>query len=270
MATAAVEVPSSNRMLPGSHTLGPVYYPECASPPQLDAESVVTQWLSLFNSHLRRGDFSLAKVFLDQSYWRDLLCLTWDFHTLSGLKNISSFLNTQSQGSRITSLAIDKTSDVGRPTVSSIDFGGTLKGIQSFLTVETDVGRGRGLVRLVQDLDDGGTWKAFTLFTSLKELKGHEELIGERRPTGVMHGSHPGRKNWKERRNAEANFEDGLEPTVIIVGQFCIPGEDRIKLTFDVKRLWPRGTDGSCTIKTARHCDSYSRSKPLCWRQLAQ
>ncbi|MCJ1282467.1 hypothetical protein MMC26_001790 [Xylographa opegraphella] len=218
MATAAVEVLSSNRMLPGSHALDPVLYPRPTDLSQLDAESVVTGWLSLSNDHLQSGASDLSKVFLSESYWRDLLCLTWDFHTLSGRENISSILKAQSKGSRITSLAIDQTSYVGKPTVASVDFGGTLKGIQSFLTVETDVGRGRGLVRLVQDPDDGGKWKAFTLFTSLKELKGYEEFIEERRPTGVIHGSHPGRKNWKERRDAEVNFEDGLEPSVIIVG----------------------------------------------------
>ena len=220
MATAAVEVSPSNRMLPGSHALDQVQYPKSVDLSQVKPEAVVTEWLSLFNDHLQSGTPSLLKVFLNESYWRDLLCLSWDFHTLSGLKNISSFLKTQSKGSRIKSLAIDQTSVVGKPTVASVDFGATLKGIQSFLTVETDVGRGRGLVRLVQDPDDGNKWKAFTLFTSLKELKGYEEAIGERRPTGVTHGSHPGKKNWKERKDAEANFEDGLEPTVIIVGEF--------------------------------------------------
>ncbi|MCJ1420859.1 hypothetical protein MMC32_007218 [Xylographa parallela] len=218
MASAAVEIPSSNRKLPGSHTLDQVHYPQSASLSQLDPESRVTEWLSLFNNHLQSAAFSLSQVFLKDSYWRDLLCLTWDFHTLSGLEDISSLLRVHGKDPRIKSLAIDHTSDEGKPKIASVDYGGTLKGIQSFLIVETDVGRGRGLVRLVQDLDDGGKWKAFTLFTSLKELKGHEELIGERRPSGVIHGSHPGRKNWKERRNAEMNFEDGLEPTVIIVG----------------------------------------------------
>ena len=222
MASAAVEIPSSNRKLPGSHTLDPVHYPQSASLSQLDPESRVTEWLSLFNKHLQSAAFSLSQVFLKDSYWRDLLCLTWDFHTLSGLEDISSLLRVHGKDPRIKSLAIDHTSDEGKPKIASVDYGGTLKGIQSFLIVETDVGRGRGLVRLVQDLDDGGKWKAFTLFTSLKELKGHEELIGERRPSGVIHGSHPGRKNWKERRNAEMNFEDGLEPTVIIVGQSSV------------------------------------------------
>jgi hypothetical protein len=49
-----------------------------------------------------------------------------------------------------------------------VDFTGKIMGVQSFLTVETDVGRGRGLVELLQDQQDGGKWKAFTLFTTMR------------------------------------------------------------------------------------------------------
>ena len=88
----------------------------------------------------------------------------------------------------------------------------------SFLTIETDVGRGRGLVRLLQDQEDG-KWKAFTLFTTMHELKGHEETVRGRRPNGVIHGGQPGRKNWQERRKATENFEGDIEPTVLILGK---------------------------------------------------
>ncbi len=47
----------------------------------------------------------------------------------------------------------------------------------SFLTIETDMGRGTGLVGLLHDPEDGGKWKAFTLFTAMHELKGHEETV---------------------------------------------------------------------------------------------
>jgi len=89
--------------------------------------------------------------------------------------------------------------------------------VQAFLKVDTDVGRGAGLVRLVQE---NGTWKVFTLFTYLTELKGHEEAVGKKRPNGVEHGEHISRKNWLDRRNAEENFENGQEPTVLILGEF--------------------------------------------------
>lgn len=78
------------------------------------------------------------------------------------------------------------------------------------------VGRGEGLVRLVQE---GSSWKVFTIFTYLKEIKDHEEHIGKQRPHGVVHGEHASQKNWLDRRKAEQNFEDGLEPTVVIMGE---------------------------------------------------
>jgi len=98
-----------------------------------------------------------------------------------------------------------------------VDFHGEVKGVGSFLIIETDVGRGRGIVRLLQDHD--GKWKAFTLFTAMHELKGHEETVRGNRPHGVDHGGKPGRKNWQERRNATENFDGELEPTVLILGK---------------------------------------------------
>ena len=92
----------------------------------------------------------------------------------------------------------------------------------SFLNVETDVGMGVGIVRLLQDQQDGGKWKAFTLFTAMRELKGHEETVRGNRPHGVAHGGTPGRKNWQERRTATENFEE-MEPTVLILGTYtCV------------------------------------------------
>lgn len=89
--------------------------------------------------------------------------------------------------------------------------------VQAFLRIETDVGKGDGIVRLVYDQ---GSWKAYTLFTCLKELKGHEESVGKNRPQGVEHGEHTSSLNWLDRRKAEQNFDDGLEPTVLILGKF--------------------------------------------------
>jgi putative flavoprotein involved in K+ transport len=65
---------------------------------------------------------------------------------------------------------------------------------EAWFTFETLVSRGKGLLRL----RDG---KAWTLWTTIVELKGFEEAKGERRPKGVEHGSYKGRKTWKESRD---------------------------------------------------------------------
>jgi hypothetical protein len=76
-----------------------------------------------------------------------------------------------------------------------------------------------GLAKLVQQ---GGKWKAFTLFTLMRELKGHEESVASRTPQGVDHGGKPGRKNWLECRVADANYESS-EPAVLILGERNAP-----------------------------------------------
>ena len=53
--------------------------------------------------------------------------------------------------------------------------------IEAWLEFETEVGRGRGHLRL----RDGSAW---TLLTTLYELKGHEEPRGRQRPMGAEHG----------------------------------------------------------------------------------
>lgn len=219
MATAAVQVASSNYVVPGSHPLTQASYPRSTITAPPDAEAILTDWVGSFNRLIRNGDSHLSSLFLGECYWRDLLCLTWNFHTLQGCEKIASLVKDQRKGWRIRSIGVDKASDVGKPKVSAVDFEGTLKGVQSFLTVDTDVGTGRGLVRLLPDVEDGGKWKAFTLFTTLQELKGHEELIHERRPTGLERDAQCKGQNWKERRTAEENFEGGREPAVLIVGR---------------------------------------------------
>ena len=142
--------------------------------------------------------------------------MSWDFHCLNGFDKVIAQLKQSNNGLRIKSLALDKSSTLRSPTATIFDADGKVHMVQTFLTVETDVGNGAGIVRLVQD---EGKWKVFTLFTFLKELKGHEELVGKKRPFGVEHGEHASRKNWLDRRNAEKNFDNEQEPTVLILGK---------------------------------------------------
>jgi hypothetical protein len=137
---------------------------------------------------------------------------------LKNTEAMASFLSSHPKKCRLVSLALDDSSAMRRSTIASVDFVGEVKGISSFLTLETDVGKGRGIVRLCKDSNDG-QWKAFTLFTAMHELNGYEETLRHRRPDGVQHGGNPGRKNWKDRREIESQYLDGREPTVLIIGR---------------------------------------------------
>lgn len=217
MASPEIQIPASNVVVPGSHHLTPFSFPQPSKTIPLNVAEIVSTWVSSFNNVAQNGDSELSGLFLKTSYWRDLLCLMWDFQNLQGLEKITSVLKKQGNGWRIKSVKIDDSNDLRKPIFSTFDVEGAVKGVQSFLTVETDVGRGRGIVRLLQDDQDYGKWKVFTLFTTLEELAGFEEFVNERRPAGVQHGAQFERKNWKETRSAQEEYEE-LEPAVLIIG----------------------------------------------------
>ena len=214
MATqTVVEVPSSDRVEPGSFPLQLATLPS-SSPAPRDASSVAESWVASFNKVLGRPELAnISEVFLPESYWRDQLCLSWDFHCLQGPEKIASLIKNSKDGCRISSVGLDKSTELRSPVTSTL---GEAPVIQTFLTIETDVGYGKGVVKLA---NDSGTWKAFTLFTFLERLRGHEEATGKKRPNGVEHGEHTSRKNWLDRRNAEEEFEGGEEPSVLIIGE---------------------------------------------------
>ena len=66
---------------------------------------------------------------------------------------------------------------------------------EAWFTFTTSVGRGKGLVRLI---DEDGI-KAWTVLTSLQEITGHEEPRGTRRVKGAEHGVDAERKSWSEK-----------------------------------------------------------------------
>ncbi|KAL8956106.1 MAG: hypothetical protein Q9183_006414, partial [Haloplaca sp. 2 TL-2023] len=218
MATAAV-LQSHNRVEIGSSQLAPASYPDTGPLAAVDANAVAAEWVEQFNSAFAGQEFAAVKtLFSDGAVWRDQLCLSWDYHSLNGPDKITSFLKSTPGGSRLKTIAIDGSNATRKPDLAAVDFKGKVNGVSAFLTVETDVGRGRGLVRLLQDPQHGNKWKAFTLFTAMHELRGYEEMVGGNRPQGVDHGGHVGRKNWQERRIATENYEGDLEPTVLILG----------------------------------------------------
>lgn len=210
-----VEVPSSDRVEPGSFPLRLAILPITVSQPPSDANSIAESWVAAFNKSLGSPQLTnISGVFLDESYWRDQLCLSWDFHCLQGPAKIAALLEQSKEGSRLRSVSLDKSTALREPKARRIGSG--THAVRAFLTVVTDVGYGKGVVNLV---NENSEWKAFTLFTFLEGLTGHEEDTGRKRPNGVKHGEHASRKNWLDRRNAEEDLEGGEEPTVLILGK---------------------------------------------------
>jgi hypothetical protein len=142
--------------------------------------------------------------------------MSWDFrsyHSRNSIREMIQRNNTEKVGLQNFRLEAGKEVSLEQ----SPEFGDC---IRAFFVFETKIGRGRGVLRLSpEDGKDGCgcIWKAFTFYTSLQELKGHEEKIGKNRPIGVKHGEHSGRLTWLEQRNKVKDMQ-GMEPTVLIIG----------------------------------------------------
>lgn len=275
MATAAVQLPtpSYNRVEVGSCQLKAASFPELeSSPPPIDIYDIASKWAADLTTALTSDISGINHLFLNESYWRDQLGLSWDYHTLHGPDGMISFLRKAPNGSRIKAVEVDSSSDFRKPNAAPVDFDGKLKGIASFLKVETDVGRGRGIVRLLQDAKDG-KWKAFTLFTAMHELKGCEEMAYKNRPNGVDHGGKPGRKVGKSIPETRCiTFKPlGSDVGVELAGT---PYGDR-----EFRRRsgaycpnpwsWSGGVDFGRTIATIAGTYFDCRQEPTNWRQLA-
>jgi Pyridine nucleotide-disulphide oxidoreductase len=180
------------------------------------AESVATtaeNWLARFDRALTRPDDALlATLFHPESYWRDVLALTWRIKTVTGAAAILSGLKGHVGRARPSSFRID----ADRTAPRRVTRAGT-DAIETIFRFETVEGRGSGVLRLVPDTDDHETFKAWTLFTALDEIKDHEEQLGKSRPSGKVYSRDFRGPNWLDIRKAAAEYAD-RDPTVLVVG----------------------------------------------------
>lgn len=169
------------------------------------------RWVEAFGAALERPDLALLDtLFLPDGWWRDLLTFTWDLRTFHGTEAMRCGVGARVAEVGATGFGL---TEGKQPVVVSTDDGPQL---HLFFDFETAVARGRGFARLVPG-DTEDTWRAWTVLTQMRELKGHEELSGPRRPAGAEHGERVGRKNWLDRRAEKRDFVDE-DPTVLIVG----------------------------------------------------
>jgi hypothetical protein len=179
-------------------------------------ETVATaaqNWLTKFEPALVRPDDVLLKtLFHADSYWRDLLAITWRIQTVNGAEAILSGLKARTGSVRPTAFRIDPHRGAARHVARA----GT-EAIEAIFTFETAEGRGNGVLRLTPDGGDGNTLKAWTLLTALDEIKGYEEQLGRSRPQRKIYSRDFRGPNWLDLRKAAAAYVD-REPTVLVVG----------------------------------------------------
>ncbi len=157
----------------------------------------VRAWLTAFEAALHDRDIPrAAALFGADSFWRDLVAFSWNITTVEGPDGVTDLLATRLDDVDPGGFTID-----GEPAEAD---GVT----EAWLRFETRVGRGTGHLRL----RDGRAW---TLLTTLRELKGFEEG----RPQGVEHELRPRRRSWREERETEERtlgYEQ--QPYVVVIG----------------------------------------------------
>src|SRR5438445_2137754 len=178
-----------------------------------DSSVAVDNWLTQFEEALAKPDDGLLKtLFHPDSYWRDVLALSWNIQTLNGAAAILNELKIHAGRAAPSGFAIDP----GRRAPRKVMRAGT-NAIEAIFKFETRVGRGSGIIRLTPDAADGNTLKAWTLLTELGELKGFEEQLGVARPRGNAYSRDFRGLTWLDRRKHSAGYAD-RDPTVLVIG----------------------------------------------------
>ena len=178
-----------------------------------DISVAAENWLTRFESALAApDDDALAALFHPDSFWRDVLALSWNLQTINGrdaiLKELK-VLTTQAAPSRFRI-------DPDRAAPRRVSRAGA-NSIEAIFKFETSLGRGSGILRLIPDEADRNTLKAWTLLTTLDELKGFEEQQGVTRPRGQAYSRDFRGPNWLDLRKAAVRYAD-REPDVLVVG----------------------------------------------------
>jgi putative flavoprotein involved in K+ transport len=172
-----------------------------ASPAKLSPQERVDAWLADFEAALAARDINrVVGKFAVDSFWRDLIAFTWNIKTVEGRDGIADMLTARLADTDPSGFRTREAPTAAGETTSA------------FIEFETAVGRGVGHLRLKGE-------QAWTLLTTMQELKGHEERKGPKRVLGAMHGSEPDTRSWAEKRlDEERTLGYSEQPYIVVVG----------------------------------------------------
>ena len=175
-----------------------------------DLESVASAWLDRLAAALSaESPEPLADLFARECHWRDLLAFQWDLRTVSGADAIAARLLPLARAAHPRQVILAE----GRTRPRAVRRAGT-DALEVLFTFETDTGPCNGVVRLVPE---AGTHRAWTLMTSLDEIRGHEDPANGKRWQDVDWKRNFGGENWLDRRRKAVAYADH-DPAVLVVG----------------------------------------------------
>jgi thioredoxin reductase len=176
------------------------------------APAQAESWLGEFEATLQANDAAAAAaLFLPDGMWRDVLAFTWTIGTAYGRDDIAAALGRTLARTRPKNFHLPKR----RTQPRWVTRAGT-EGIEAIFEFETAFGPAHGVLRLVPDPESPSGLRAWTLITTLHELRGHEEAFKHRAEIGDGTRDFGG-ENWLDRLNSARTYKD-RDPAVLIVG----------------------------------------------------
>jgi len=178
----------------------------------INIRSEVDNWLQSFNEAISQQNSKdesikiLSNLFFEDSHWRDILALTWKIQTVSGKSKVIENFYNKIMDVSAKSFQIDKKRTLPREVIRA---GKNV--IEVILRFKTKFGNCEGVVRLFEDQERKGSFKAWSLLTALSDLSSFDKKNNEQYQN-ILEGP-----NWLDKRNEDRLYKN-REPEVIVVG----------------------------------------------------
>ena len=181
--------------------------------PMVSWEDQVTRWLLLFEQAVSSASSdTLRELFHEDCHWRDLLAVTWQVKTVSGLRNILALIQSFTPDTRPYGFQITQDHAAPRAVARA-----GVEVIEAIFCFETRVGRCFGVIRLTPPTSNTDPLKAWSLLTKLEEIKGFEEQLDRNRPSGESYSRDFKGPNWRDLRDIDVRYEE-RSPAVVVIG----------------------------------------------------
>ena len=170
-------------------------------------------WLRAFEACMAARDAAaFDALFLDPSYWRDLVAYTWDTCQFWGRDQVRAAMFAHAPAARPCNFGIDPERTAPR-LVRGVE--GEL--LEVFFSFDTAVGRAKGVAKLRAEAAAPHAYRALQFATLRVALDcAPERFVDSRHPRLGFDPEYPG-QTWSEYRAAKARFAD-CDPDVLIIG----------------------------------------------------
>ena len=178
----------------------------------INIRSEVDNWLQSFNeviSQQKNIDESkkiLSNLFFEDSHWRDILALTWKIQTVTGKSKVIENLLNKIMEVSAKSFQIDQRRTPPREVIRAGE-----NVIEVILRFKTKFGNCESVVRLCEDQERKGNFKAWSILTALSDLNSSNKKNLEQYQN-ILEGP-----NWLDKRNEDRLYKN-REPEVIVIG----------------------------------------------------